>query len=226
MSLLTRANSHEMRVSAAEQAAATYAVFTDSTAIYPVGLRELEGHVDAGQLYAAIGLANEVGELAELFDQEAVRTDDRIERYASAWKELGDVQWYAARLCREFPVLPSFDALVLSAYASLKSDVLRDVRLSGYDLQSGLCAQAGRLLGVVKKMMRDGGTWSPEKREEKLGELREALFCVIRLSVDFAERTGPLVGCEGGYVGLLRVNSDKLQGRKDHGTLRGDGENR
>ena len=123
------------------------------------------------------------------------------------------------------PELPSFDSYVLRAFVAV-TDTPSELRLSGYDVQSGLCAAAGIVLGVVKKMMRDGAEWTPEKRDQKIAELDVALFHVISISVEFAERTGPLVGCPGGYVNLLRSNSDKLQDRKDRGVLQGDGDNR
>lgn len=221
MSVLSLNSLRNKKAVALAEASVAYAVFTETTAKYP---SDITGRISAGLLYVSVGLANEVGELAELFYQEVISDANRSEQYGKAWKELGDVQWYAARLCAEMPELPTFDALVKRAHESLCEEVKRELWLSGFDLQLSLCAHSGRILGVVKKMMRDGDQWTPEKRAEKVAELQEALFCVIRTSVDFAERTGPLVGCEGGYVGLLRVNTDKLAGRKERGTLHGDGE--
>ena len=210
-----------------QQAAAEFAAFTEGTAVYPTTFAVPSGTtlVNAGVVYVALGLGNEAGELAELFDQGTYTPDNRIERYRSAWKELGDVQWYLARLCIELGgQIGSFDDHVQRAYEDLKSEVRRDIRVSGFDLQCGLSAHAGRVLGVVKKAMRDGHTWGEEKRADKMAELGAAVSAMIRLSVDFAERTGPLVGCEGGYAGLLRANTDKLSGRKERGTIHGDGD--
>lgn len=225
MSLLSLNN----RTTAAAQAAAAYSAFTEGTAAYPTTFEQLVGNsgVGVGTLYCALGVANEIGELAELFDQEALAEDNRRERYQTAWKELGDVQWYIARLCVEqAPDAGFFADHVERAFEALRNDRLLDLRLSGYDLQSGLCVHSGRVLGVVKKMMRDGFTWSDEKRADKMAELRAGIAAMVYLSVDFAERTGPLVGCDGGYVNLLRTNTDKLSGRKERGTLHGDGEAR
>ena len=225
MSALPLNSLRDKKAAAFDEASKAYANFTVSTAKYPTDIAQLAGNVSAGLLYTSIGLANEVGELAELFDREALSDANRIEQYAKAWKELGDVQWYAARICAEMPELPSFDSYVLRAFVAV-TDTPSELRLSGYDVQSGLCAAAGIILGVVKKMMRDGAEWTPEKRDQKVTELSAALFQVISISVEFAERTGPLVGCSGGYVNLLRTNSDKLQDRKDRGVLQGDGDNR
>lgn len=224
LSLDTARESRAARVEPARVFAEAYNAFTVTTAKYPTDIVQLAGNVSAGMLYTGIGLANEVGELAELFDQEAVKEEFRVERYQKAWHELGDVQWYAARLCAETPELPRFDVLVQEGMQRLADAEYREVRISGYDLQSALCAHAGRVLGVIKKMMRDGATWSGEKRAEKIAELRGALASVIAVSVEYAERTGPLVGCEGGYEKLLFDNREKLNGRKERGTLQGDGD--
>lgn len=224
LSLDTARESRAARVEPTRIFAEAYNAFTVTTAKYPTDIVQLAGNVSAGMLYTGIGLANEVGELAELFDREAVKEEFRVERYQKAWHELGDVQWYAARLCAETPELPRFDVLVQEGMQRLADAEYREVRISGYDLQSALCAHAGRVLGVIKKMMRDGATWSGEKRAEKIAELRGALASVIAVSVEYAERTGPLVGCEGGYEKLLFDNREKLNGRKERGTLQGDGD--
>lgn len=216
------------RVTQLALVASAYAAFTVSTAKYPTQLEQLAGNVSSGVLYTSIGFANEVGELAELFDAEAMREDgdaNRLDRYTKAWKELGDVQWYIARLCAEMPELPTFESMVQRAI-QLTVDNPRELRVSGFDLQSALCAYSGRVLGVVKKMMRDGADWPLEKRAEKIAELRNFLQLSINISVEFAERTGPLVGCHGGYAAVLNDNKEKLSDRKDRGVLKGDGDNR
>lgn len=227
MSILTLNDSKELRearIEPARQSAEAYAAFTVTTAKYPTDIAQLAGNVTAAILYTSIGIANEVGELAELFDQEAIREDMRAERYAKGWAELGDVQWYIARLCAESPELPNFDVLVQGAFQRLANAEYREVRISGYDLQSALCMHAGYVLGVVKKMMRDGSTWNETKRAAKLDEMRFHLQALVNVSVEFAERTGPLVGFDGGYASLLRSNEHKLNSRLERGTLQGDGD--
>ena len=225
MSALSLSNAREKKAEALTLASKAYAEFTVSTAKYPTDIAQLAGNVSAGLLYTAIGLANEVGEVAELFDREALTDANRSERYGKAWKELGDVQWYAARICDEMPELPSFQSYVQRAYKSI-IDNPSELRLSGYDVQSGLCAAAGLVLGVVKKMMRDGSTWNETKRAAKLDEMRFHLQALVNVSVEFAERTGPLVGFEGGYAKLLDANVRKLGSRLERGTLQGDGDQR
>lgn len=209
-------------VNAAHAAAAGYAEFTSTTAKYPTTLSTVA--VTAGVLYVALGIGNEVGELAELFDEEAVKPDYRHERYAKAWKELGDVQWYVARMCEEQAGLPPFAIMVRNAATRLADAHYREARISGFDLQSALCTHAGIVQGVVKKAMRDGMQWDEAKAAAKLEEMRVALQQMVNVSYEFAERTAPLVECgTGGYVALLKGNRDKLADRKERGVLHGDG---
>lgn len=220
MSLKNRSERRAPTGLALRQAAITYAQFTDKTATYP-----LEGK-HAGLVYCALGLGNETGELAEVFEV-ATLGDDRQAQYQRGWKELGDCQWYAARICAELPCVKSFPMMVAEAeeqYLALEQSA-RDI-ISGLDLTMRLTKYQGLVLGVVKKMLRDGGEWSDAKRAEKMAELESNLGAFIFTSFYFAERTGPVVGFNGGYVALLRSNVDKLEGRVERGTLHGDGDTR
>jgi hypothetical protein len=201
---------------ALRQAATNYVLFTESTATYP-GVGE-----QGGLVYCALGLGNETGELAEVFE---IPSEQRQAQYERGWKELGDCQWYAARLCAELPDIMSFPMLVSTAeeiYLGLGPDE-RNI-MSGLDLTMKLSKHAGLVQGVVKKMLRDGAMWSPAKAAEKMEELETSLSQFIAVSYHFAERTAPVVGINGGYVSLLRSNVDKLQGRVERGTLHGDGD--
>lgn len=76
-----------------------YADETDRTAIYPDAG---EGSADA-LAYVGLGLVGEAGELANQI-KKILRDDNgevTVERRETIKKELGDVLWYAARLCRE-----------------------------------------------------------------------------------------------------------------------------
>lgn len=77
-----------------------YQAQTRETAIYP-GQGETYG-----LLYVVLGLAGEAGEIANkvkkiLRDQDGVVNDDNI---ADLMDELGDVEWYSARLADEIGV--------------------------------------------------------------------------------------------------------------------------
>lgn len=87
-----------------------YMLLTDQTAIYP---GSGEGTL-ASMAYAGLGLAGETGEVADII-KKIIRDDSgdvSDEVREKIFKELGDVAWYWARLCKEF----SFDpAAVLAA---------------------------------------------------------------------------------------------------------------
>lgn len=223
MSTLSLKNKEERRSAsgvALRLAATNYVGFTEGTATYP---RELKPNL-GGLIYCVLGLGNETGELAEVFEA-AELGDNRQAQYARGWKELGDCQWYAARICAELPGIMSFPMMVTAAeerYYALQHNE-REI-ITGLDLSMRLSKHQGLVLGVVKKMLRDGDAWTPEKAAEKMTELETSLRNFIADSFYFAERTGPVVGINGGYVSLLRGNVDKLQGRVERGTLRGDGD--
>ena len=77
-----------------------YLEFTDSTAIYP-GSNTGD---DTEVAYLTLGLASEAGEVA-----------DKVKKYMrdgelnpeDVVKEVGDVFWYAVRLCQAFVAVPS-----------------------------------------------------------------------------------------------------------------------
>ena len=76
-----------------------YAEETDRTAIYPDAN---EGNFEA-LAYVGLGLSGEAGEIANQI-KKIIRDDDgevTPERLAYITKEIGDVLWYTARLCRE-----------------------------------------------------------------------------------------------------------------------------
>jgi len=212
------------RVQRTTEAARAYAAFTVTTARYPTEIQQLAGNVTAAILYTSIGIGNEVGELAELFTPTHLLTHDK-DRFAEAWKELGDVQWYVARMCAESDRLPRFDLMVMRAMQRLRDGLhWANPRLTGRDLSILLCIQSGRVLGVVKKMMRDGATWDDNKVASKTAELTEALQEIVNLSAEYAEESGARLDFQGGYSALLESNRDKLSGRLERGTLQGDGD--
>lgn len=87
-----------------------YTDMTDLTAIYPGSGQGTLGSI----AYAGLGLAGETGEVADII-KKIIRDDDgkiNDEVREKLFKELGDVAWYWARLCKEFGFDPG---AVLSA---------------------------------------------------------------------------------------------------------------
>jgi len=79
----------------------------------------------------------------------------------------------------------------------------------------GLASEAGEVAGKVKKLMRDGDT--PEKRALIRKELGDCLWYVSQMLLEL-----------GGFSmnKCAEENLSKLAGRKERGTLHGEGDNR
>ena len=83
----------------------------------------------------------------------------------------------------------------------------------------GLGNEAGEVLGKIKKWLRgdDGeGVLSEERRQGLKEELGDVLWYIAVLAHD--------LGLD--LDGIAQVNVDKLQSRKQRGTLKGDGDKR
>lgn len=81
---------------------------TDETAIYPGDMPAQADSGFAGLMYVALKLNGEAGEVAEQIGK-ALRDDEgRITatRLINLKKEIGDVFWYLARLCRDLNLDP------------------------------------------------------------------------------------------------------------------------
>lgn len=178
-----------------------YAHFTATTAIYPT-------HVE--NEYLALGLCSEAGELLDLHATNTLRADN-------LFKETSDVQWYTARLCKAF----GFEFEEIAA-------PLAKIALTAPlpNLLPRLAAASGVIAGIVKKQLRDGDMWNGEQREEKRRQLRVALTEVVLCSVLIVNTASALYGQKTAYADVLQLNMDKLNSRKERGTLRGDGDNR
>jgi len=83
---------------------AEYEAFTDETAIYPMSMDQLKAGMlfDPGLMYCCLKLSGEVGEVLEHIGK-SIRDDGgfvSIERRDKVKKELGDVGYYYARICK------------------------------------------------------------------------------------------------------------------------------
>lgn len=79
----------------------------------------------------------------------------------------------------------------------------------------GLAGEAGEIAGKVKKLIRDGDT--PEKRVKIKTEAGDLLWYIPELLHELGEFT--LEQC-------ARDNMEKLTGRRERGTIHGDGDDR
>lgn len=81
----------------------------------------------------------------------------------------------------------------------------------------GLCGEAGEIAEKIKKIIRDdGGKVSDEKREALKKELGDVLWYVAALCGEL----------KLSMADVAQANIDKLQARKQKGTLQGSGDNR
>ncbi len=82
----------------------------------------------------------------------------------------------------------------------------------------GLGNEAGEVLGKIKKWLRDddttGGAMSAERKEAIKGELGDVLWYLAVLANDVDLSLGE----------VAEENVNKLQSRKERGTIKGDGD--
>lgn len=176
-----------------------YMVFTRSTAIYPEANTGSVGEL----MYLSLGLAGEIGEVADLMG-EAHKKEVFI-------KELGDVAYYWARVADALGNTP-FDLTDKDLEGSERNEYVEHCRLDSLVLD--LANSVGGICNKVKKLYRDEDT--QEGRNKIWPYLTEtaqgwADIC-IRLGLD--------------PHAVLQANIEKLSGRKERGTLGGSGEGR
>lgn len=137
-----------------------------------------------------------IGELAEL--REAVaQCDSYTHNSRPVLKEAGDVMWYCANLAADLGVdLSTLDTHTL---------------LSVFPSEKYI----GDFAEKVKKLIRDG---SDDKREAVLAFITLAIAAVRTTCHNFSH--------DFSFENVLTTNLEKLESRKERGTLQGDGDNR
>ncbi len=81
----------------------------------------------------------------------------------------------------------------------------------------GLCGESGEVAEKIKKIIRDGNHQvTDEKRQEIAKELGDVLWYLSQLSTEFNLSLDD----------IAKGNIEKLQKRKQEGTLHGNGDNR
>lgn len=145
-------------------------------------------------IYPALGLGNEVGELAE-----KIMAGKIIVAHALA--ELGDVLWYVSALARDARV--SQDELRWDPASVTQKDALRV-----------LVAAAGEAQGHVKKALRDHDGDLDARRAGLIESLTKVLAAGDALARALSSGIGE----------VCQWNLDKLAGRASRGALGGDGD--
>jgi len=187
-----------------------YAAFTATTAIYPT---QIEAE------YLALGICSEVAECLELIEEGTVAFTSMLFSKTLA-KEIGDVQWYVARICAHF----DFDYATVVQNALLNSGV---VCRSLDAILNRMSVQAGLIAGKVKKQLRDGHSWNGAQREE----VRRTILTYLTKLIQLTKHVCDWFALSGyhefnSYEKLLAGNTAKLSDRKDRGVLAGSGDNR
>lgn len=194
-----------------------------STAIYP---RELE------LPYLALGLCSEVAELQGALDRHnrrarnggsMVSTPEIMQELLS---EAGDSMWYVTRLANFFDT----DLQILIGAAKFRDFEASKNLLNGCILSMGI--SAGLIAGRAKKSIRDGANWSAKKKVENVVLVRDHLVDFIVSTLELTTTVGRLTSPENTNIGeklfnrMLQQNMEKVLGRKERGTISGDGEHR
>lgn len=183
-----------------------YEVFCTSTAVY---------RPEIAEPYLVLGLNGEVGELLDvvLFYKGDV---------PNLMLELGDSQWYAARLCTGY-------RLDFAKMCQAADEWRRDARYPSQTCKEAaalMSCYAGRLADKVKKRLRDGETWGAVQTQQFLDDVRNLLIWFIASSMDFVDCVNETHKTKYTYHRVLTMNRDKLMSRKERGTLHGTGDHR
>jgi hypothetical protein len=184
-----------------------YEAFCTSTAVYKP---------DIAETYLCLGLAGETGELLDILL--GYRGDVN-----HLMLELGDSQWYAARLCTGY----RFDfAKMCEAADERRREGNHEPSGSPKESGANMACMAGRIADKVKKRLRDGDNWSAGDLNRFLNEVREFLILFLAHSMELVSVVNARYGTAYSYHRVLTMNRDKLQSRKERGTLHGSGDHR
>lgn len=150
--------------------------------------------------YLALGIADELGELV-------------LERETDPFtKEAGDCFWYLLRYAHYVLKVDLNDWYDRASQArNLPNQTEFLTAAIGY---------AGVICGYEKKKLRDGSTWDEKKAEAKRGAAEVACYKLLMEIIKLASFFG--VSKEV----IMSLNVQKLTGRKEAGTIKGDGGNR
>jgi NTP pyrophosphatase (non-canonical NTP hydrolase) len=150
----------------------------------------------AEPFYLALGIADECGELAA-----AILPEDII-------LEAGDVLWYCARYSTRVLGIP---------FSQVAGHVMP---MDPYLMAHPPMRYAGIICGVEKKRIRDGEFWDAAKLAAKNHEAHGALLNLLSWVL------WNLKYRNSSFKDAIEQNVNKLSGRLEAGTIRGDGDKR
>lgn len=184
----------------------TYAEQAASTAIYPDRGRNLP--------YAALGIADEAGELLEAIGGLLAAGPDTD---ATAFlKEAGDVLWYVAAVAAETGVTLDGTLDELAALGDRRPFPWRDL----VPLGARITIAASKIAGLAKKTIRDhDGRFPDAWRADVAAHLRSVLHYLGHAIATASDGTRSLDGA-------AEMNLAKLSSRKERGVLSGSGDDR
>lgn len=174
-----------------------YSQQTARTAEYPE---------DQAELYLALGIADETGELKDALLKNMSPSKRRI-----VAREMGDVYWYLSELLRHTD-------------GEIKSKEPQEVFWSkskmdpayGEKCVENALQKATSIAGHAKKAIRDDGGEFTEERKHWVNNL------LMRMKSDL-EMAAHHLGLGGEKV-VLTMNAEKLTERDEEGLIRGEGE--
>lgn len=170
-----------------------YSQQTHRTAAYPE---------DQAELYLALGIADEAGELKEAVDVE----DTSPEAVEKMTAEMGDVYWYVSELSRQLKIPitePEMGAKEVNEW-------------SGKTCVDNALTKACEIAGQAKKAIRDDNGEFTENRSKRIRVYLNKIRSELQ---DAAHHLGL-----GGEEVVLTRNAEKLSIRKEEGLIQGEGE--
>ncbi len=147
----------------------------------------------------SLGLCGECGEVMELLDTPGIDPD-----MALLPKEMGDVIYYWARICKAFDFSPS--------ELWPQSPIPRATDPSLFRVVLRLTASCGKVAEALKKHVRDDSL-DRDKLEQGLRGVAENWLLLCRM-----------YGLD--VPAILEANRLKVEDRRSRGVLRGNGDNR
>lgn len=185
------------------------------TAIYTEVKENIYPTQSSNIIYPALGLVGECGEVAEKI-KKLIRDDKGImspDREIAIAKELGDCCWYLANICCD-------TNLDLKMIHDMRGSSIQQ-RTRQFDYYQLILCMNRHTTGVVTALEHlyydsKGNLSAMSKYTEIPQHMSHILACIE----EFARRLNLTL------ENIYTANLEKLAGRKNRGTLRGDGDNR